>query len=214
MGQSLNQHLEQLNNKVTDCLCSFLSYPERHDNTVIVFDKIKLLREHCDKYLSQRSTLIAKAPNRQGAHEISTFMDQVENLKIVLDGFDKIIGQIAGYSRVGIESPLFEDCMMPLFESIGWNIIHLSQKSPNIELYEFTKGSFKMLIGKNTLPLSNYSKTYNDIEVTLFTYWQQYREEAPFLKVIMRGGKYRLLQYCDDSNPTYHKVTKVTSIRK
>lgn len=208
----IQQQADKFKNYVLDYCSSFLSYPFYHSNTLKVHNGIKVLKEQSEKMLADKYTVLQESNYLQA---LVRFYEDIETQKLYIDAFEQIVGSIAGYSRTGIEAPIFETCIIPLFQELGWSIRQLPQKSQGIELYEYSKGSFVMLIMKNTLSPPNYSlNIYNDIEATLYTYWHEYRKEAPFFSCIIRGNKYRLIQYYDDSSPSYHRVSKVTSKRQ
>lgn len=54
---------------------------------------------------------------------------------------------------------------------------------------------------------------YNDNQVDCYTYFRAYRETNTFVSLVVRGGKYRLVEYKDSKEMSYHNLTKASSKR-
>jgi len=75
-----------------------------------------------------------------------------------------------------------------------------------------------MLLAYNTRPIpdrfrQDITKEYHDNQVDCYTYFREFRETSVFTGLVVRGGKYRLVQYKDSQKSNYHQLTKTTSKR-
>lgn len=72
-----------------------------------------------------------------------------------------------------------------------------------------------MLLAYNTRPApggfeADLSGKYNDNQVDYYTYFKAFRETNTFCSLVVRGGKYRLVEYKDDKETKYHNLTKAS----
>ena len=206
--------LEELNNLTYDYIGSFLEYPDNHENTLKVFQKLQTVSKFYNEQYEKRVELLSKFDN----YKMRQYVDQIEKMKLLVDAIDKFVGYIVGYVRAGVESPIFDSLLKPLFEQFGWECKILPVQCQDIIFFEYSKGNFKMLLAYNTMPMpdkfkQDITKEYHDNEVSCYTYFKERRETSWFTKCVVRGGKYRLIQYKDSQNVNYHNLTKATSKR-
>lgn len=209
--QSL-KNLEEVNNMTYDYVGSFLKNPENHENTLRVFRSLQTISKFYNEQYAIRFELLSKFDN----YKTRQYVDQIEKVKLLVDAIDNFIGDIAGYVRAGVESPTFDYILKPLFEQFGWECKTLPIQCQDIIFFEYSKGNFKMLLAYNTRPMpdkQDLTGKYNDTEVSCYTYFKEFRETNVFSKYVVRGGKYRLIQYKDSKNTNYHSLTKATSKR-
>lgn len=212
--QSL-ESLEELNNLTYDYIASFLEHPDNHENTLRVFHKLQTVGEFYKEQYDRRFELLSKYDN----YKTRQYIAQIEKAKLLVDGIDEFVGNIAGYIRAGVESSTFDYLLKPLFEQLGWECKILPVQCQDIVFFEYSKGEFKMMLAYNTRPAPdnmqfiNVTGKYNDNEVSCYTYFKEFHETTIFAGYVVRGGKYRLIQYKDNQKKDYHNLTKATSKR-
>ncbi len=210
LAQDVLSTLEKLNNMTYDFISSFLSYPANHKNTLNVHEKLESLY----KFYREEDNNMPYIDN----YKVRQYYDEVKKHKELIEAFVEITGNVAGYIESGIDDVTFEVLMKPIFNQFGWCSTKLSISCPDIEFYEYSKDGFKMLLTHNTRPAADYRANngfgiYYDNEVNCYTYWKEFRKTNTFCRMVVRGGLYRVVQYKDDTNTTYHRLTKATSKR-
>ena len=149
---------------------------------------------------------------------VDQIVDQIEKMKLLVDAIDEFVGCIAGYVRGGVESPTFDQILKPLFDKFGWESKIVAVQCEDIIFFEYSKGGFKMLLAYNTRPMperfrQDITHEYHDNQVDCYTYFKELRKTDIFTVLVVRGGKYRLVQYKDDNKTQYNTLTKATSKR-
>jgi len=86
-----------------------------------------------------------------------------------------------------------------------WEVIYVSK--PDIVVYEYKKGGFKMALAKNIRFPQNTCDTF-----WCYTWQPVYKEYYWFISRVVFGGDYQFIEYGDDMT-NYKKITKVTSKR-
>lgn len=204
--KSLNE-LEKVNNLLLDASASFLKFPNNHSNTMIVFDKIKKLNTIYKGIQSNKYEVLSKWDN----YKVRQFYDITDKMQAITDAFEELLRTIAGYNSSGIEGPVMEILLEPLFDGTGWEKRLLNVSCADAYFVEYSYGNFKMMFIKNILPANDYRRQiYNNIEVT-FTYEGLYSGGG---SCYVGGNKYRMIQFMDNENSSYHKVVKAKSVRK
>lgn len=206
--------LERLNNLTYDYISSFLEYPSNHDNTLKVFRGLQDVKRLYDDQYNKRFEILSRFDN----YKTREYVNQIEKNKYLVDALDELVGCVAGYVRAGVQSQVFDQILKPLFESFEWNCRIIPIQCQDIVFFEYTKDGFKMLLAYNTRPTSSgfeadLSGKYNDNQVDCYTYFKALRETNSFCSLVVRGGKYRMVEYKDDKKAIYHNLTKATSKR-
>lgn len=208
------RELEKLNNITYDYVASFLRYPSNHENTIKVFNGLQDLSKIYDDQYEKRFELLSRFDN----YKTRKYVDLIEKNKHLIDAIDEIVGCAAGYVRSGIESAVFDQMLKPLFDSFGWTCKIIPVECQDIVFFEYSKDDYKMLLAYNTRPKENNFEAnmrgkYNDNQVECYTYYKAYRETNRFMSLVVRGGKYRLVEYKDNKETKYHNLTKAYSTR-
>lgn len=205
------ESLEELNNLTCDYIASFLEYPDNHENTLKVFHKLQTVSKFYDEQYKKKFNMLSEFDN----YKVRQYFDKIEKVKLLVDAIDIFVGNIVGYIRPGVESSTFDNLLKPLFEQFGWECKILPVQCQDIIFFEYSKGKFKMLLAYNIRPVSDGIRQgkYNDNEVCCYTYFEEFRETNIFAGYVVRGGKYKLIQFKDSQNTDYHSLTKATSRR-
>ena len=208
------RELERLNNITYDYVASFLEYPSNHENTLKVFRGLQDLSKFYDEQSDKRFELLSRFDN----YKTREYVNQIEKNKFLIDAIDEFVGCVAGYVRAGAKSQVFDQMLKPLFESFGWNCKIIPMECQDIVFFEYSKDEFKMLLAYNTRPApggfeADLSGKYNDNQVECYTYFKALRKTSTFCSLVVRGGKYRLVEYKDNKETTYHNLTKASSKR-
>jgi len=211
--QSLRD-LEELNNITYDYVASFMEFPNNHDNTLKVFRGLQEVSKFYDDQYNKRFELLSRFDN----YKTRQYVDQIEKMKLLVDAIDEYVGCVAGYVRAGVDSPTFDQMLKPLFQQFGWESKIIPIQCDDIMFCEYSKDGFKMLLAYNTRPIpdrfrQDITKEYHDNQVDCYTYFREFRETSVFTGLVVRGGKYRLVQYKDSQKSNYHQLTKATSKR-
>lgn len=206
--------LERLNNITYDYVASFLEYPSNHENTLKVFRGLQDLSKFYDEQYNKRFEILSRFDN----YKTREYVNQIEKNKFLIDAIDEFVGCVAGYVRAGAKSQVFDQMLKPLFESFGWNCKIIPMECQDIVFFEYSKDEFKMLLAYNTRPApggfeADLSGKYNDNQVECYTYFKALRKTSTFCSLVVRGGKYRLVEYKDNKETTYHNLTKAISKR-
>lgn len=198
--------LEKVNNLLLDVTGSFLAYPDSHNNTITVFNRLKELNTIYKGLQSNKYDVLSKWDN----HKTRLFYDTVDKWQAITNTFEELLRTIVGYTSSGIEGAEMEILLDPLLIGSGWEKRILNVSCSDAYFVKYTFGTFKMMFIKSILPASDYkNQKYNNIEVT-FTYVGQYGGGSYYVG----GNKYRMIQFKDDENHSYYKVMKAESIRK
>ena len=127
------------------------------------------------------------------------------------------LNPLAGYVGGSIDGPSFDIILKPIFDQFDWSCKKLSVNCSDIIFYEYTYKNFKMLLAYNTRSEASRSQKeqgiYNDNEVKCFAYNKAFRRVDWFAKLVVRGGKYRIVEFKDDTNNVYNNLLKATSKR-
>ena len=142
------RELEKLNNITYDYVASFLEYPSNHENTIKVFRGLQDLSKFYDDQYNKRFELLSRFDN----YKTREYVNQIEHCKYLIDAIDEIVGRVAGYVRAGVESPVFDQILKPLFDKFGWNSKIIPVQCQDIVFFEYSKDVFKMLLAFNTRP--------------------------------------------------------------
>ncbi len=189
---------QQVENIAYDAIASFCQFPNEHENTIKVFDKLKQLQ----------GTLrdINSSPVPEGARILS---DKYKNLAFQVDCFTDLLRTIRGYSTILKEDQMY--FLTGILKGMGWSEKILGVECEHAYFVEYQYGDFKMMFVKNTLiekddDYYSMSSSKNMIEVN-FTY-NYYGTGGTYN---IGAGKYRMIQYKDNISNKYHKVIKATS---
>lgn len=204
--ESLNE-LERVNNLLLDASASFLRFPNNHSNTIKVFEQLKKLNAIYKGIQSNKYEVLSKWDN----YKVRQFYDTTDKMQAITDAFEELLRTIAGYVSGGIEGPVMEILLDPLFNEAGWVKKVLNITCEDAYFVEYSYGEFKMMFVKSTRPKNDYmNQIHNNIEVT-FTYEGLYNGGGSYY---VGGNKYRMIQFKDDENTSYHKIVKAKSVRK
>lgn len=198
--------LERLNNSLINDIASFTRSPENHQNTITIFEHLKLVNAAYKALQSIKYNL------RQGWEDymLKAYYEQVDKMQAIADVYEELLRWIAGYNSDGIDGPEMELLLDPLLIDSGWNKKKLNIECNDAYFVEYEYGDFKMMFIKSTLPPNDYRHMkYYNIEVT-FTF-ENYAGGGSWY---IGGNKYRMIQFKDDENPHYYRVTKAESVRK
>lgn len=199
--------LEKVNSILLDAVASFLKSPNDHSNTMVVFDKLKKLNVAFEGVQSDKYETLAKWDN----YKVRLFYDKVDKMQAVTEAFEELLRTIAGYVSGGIEGPVMEVLLEPLFDEAGWEKKVLDVTCPDAYFVEYSCGEFKMMFIKSTRPADDVrNNIFHNIEVT-FTFEGLYGTAG---SCYVGGGRYRMIQFKDDENVSYRKVVKAESVRK
>lgn len=197
----------QVNDLLVDAVASFMEYPYDHQNTIVVYNRLKKVAEVCDKALENKYEILRDYDN----WKTRLYIEKLEHTKIVADAHEELLKVIIGYNSSGIEWEVMNVVLNPLFDEAGWQRTKLDVNCNDAEFYEYSCGNFKIMFIRNLLPANDYRNgIYHNIEVT-FTYAGAYSGGGSYY---VGGGKYRVIQYKDDSHTVYYKVMKAQSVRK
>lgn len=162
--------LEKVNNLLLDASASFLKFPSSHSNTMIVFNQLKKLNTIYKGIQSNKYEVLSKWDN----YKVRQFYNTTDKMQAITDAFEELLRTIAGYNSAGIEGPVMEILLEPLFDEAGWEKRTLNITCTDAYFVEYSYGGFKMMFIKSTLPANDYrNQSYHNIEVT-FTYEGQY----------------------------------------
>ena len=193
--------VSELSEALVDVAGSFLDNPYHHSNTIKVFENTKELKNAVDLMYSE-----AIASNHPKAKEDIPYL---VNMSRIIKCLDDITGNIAGYSRGGFSATEF-DSILPLFTELGWTREVLFSTS-DIVLYEFKKDNFRMVLANNIRPKKE-GGDYNACSYQCYTWIPSLKEHHAFIKRIVFGGNYQLVEYGDDTTK-YRKISKMMSKR-
>ena len=202
------QDLERLDNAMVDVIASFTRFPEKHQNTIVVFNQLKKQNEayKAIQKLRYDNNILRGWED----YQITVFYNQVDKMQAIADAYEELLSTIAGYNSGGIEGPVMEILLEPLLLDSGWYKKNLEVSCEHAYFVEYGFGNFKMMFIKSILPANDYrNMKYNNIEVT-FTY-EGYAGGGSWY---VGGNKYRMIQYKDDENSKYYRVVKAESVKK
>lgn len=202
------QDLERLDNAMVDVIASFTRFPEKHQNTIVVFNQLKKQNEayKAIQKLRYDNNILRGWED----YQITVFYNQVDKMQAIADAYEELLRTIAGYNSGGIEGPVMEILLEPLLLDSGWYKKKLEVSCEHAYFVEYGFGNFKMMFIKSILPANDYrNMKYNNIEVT-FTY-EGYAGGGSWY---VGGNKYRMIQYKDDENSKYYRVVKAESVKK
>jgi hypothetical protein len=191
--------VNQLSNSITEITGSFMDNPSHHENTLKIYDNCKIISREVDELYNQ--ALYSDDP------QAAVDLQYLNNMKTILKCLDFITANIAGYSSAGIESSKMENTLNLMLNAFGWTweVIYVSK--PDIVVYEYKKGGFKMALAKNIRFPQNTCDTF-----WCYTWQPVYKEYYWFISRVVFGGDYQFIEYGDDMT-NYKKITKVTSKR-
>jgi hypothetical protein len=196
----------KINGLLVDVIASFMEYPEVHSNTLIVYNKISTIRDACKnlqatKYEISNSIFIQP--------KVQQFYKIIDQTKMLADAFGDLLTPLTGYGSAGVPQARMNILLDPLFKAMGWKISILPVECKDAYFYEYERKGYKMMFIKSHLPPDDYKNNiFHNIEVT-FTY-----DNGPYGGTYVVGGsKYRMIQFKDDENPHYYKVTRASSKR-
>lgn len=214
-GQSQSESskaLGEVNDYVMEILGAFFLNPNNNYNNKIVYEKIK----DVDKFYSEELENKYKSPYYE-SYTVREYYDKIERMKNITGVMCDFLNPLAGYVGGSIDGPSFDIILKPIFDQFGWSCKKLSVNCSDIIFYEYSYKNFKMLLAYNTRSeASRYLQErgiYHDNEVKCFAYIKVYRKIDWFTKLVVRGGKYRIVEFKDDVNNNYKNLIKATSNR-
>lgn len=196
--------LEKFNNIFVDETGSFLDDPYNHNNTLRVFEKMKEFNEIYKELQSKKYEVLSQWDN----FKTRKYYDSVDKMQAIAEAFEELLRPIAGYAGRGIEGPVMEILLEPLFESMGWKRKMINVVCDDAYFCEYERGNFKMMFVKNTRSKSDYSRGINNTIIVDFTYENAYGAGGTYY---VAGGVYRMIQLKDSDNLTYKKLLKASS---
>jgi hypothetical protein len=209
--ESLNA-INQINDFLVDCMISFLSFPESHSNTIIVYDQIVTIKNT----LSEQQQLKYRNPKSiLSKPKVLQYYNTVDKMEITAGIFIELLKPFMGH-RMSIFTQPEMDALNSFFKVFEWNVELLNIRCNDAYFWEYSKNGCKIMFVENTLPFpdserwaySDDPRANNYIEVTCFD------KVGLLSKHVIRGGTYKLIQFQDDENFNYKKLTKVYSVRK
>ena len=194
--------LEKMNDIFLDAAASFLEFPHNHQNTLVVFKRIKDINKAYKEVQNNKYKVLSRWDN----FKTRQFYDSVDKMQAIAEAFEELLRPIAGYAGRGIEGPVMEILLEPLFESAGWEKKMINVVCNDAYFCEYERGNFKMMFVKNTRSKSDYSMGINNTIIVDFTY-----SNGEGGTYYVAGGVYRMIQLKDDENVKYRKLLKASS---
>ncbi|MBR3530191.1 MAG: hypothetical protein IKN83_02370 [Bacteroidaceae bacterium] len=196
--------VKELSDAVTELTGSFLDNPYNHNNTLKVFDLTKKFKKATDDLYNEAL--------RSNHSQAEIDLKYIKNIQAVLKTLDFLVGSISGYLRGGLNVEYTENILHPLLDSFGWTweITHVAK--PDLVFYEYKKGSFKMVLVKNTRPQKDYDD-YNVCTYECYTWEPVTKTNLMFTMGNVCGGNYIFVENGDSEIP-FKNITKVSSKRK
>lgn len=184
---------------------SFMKSPEKHANTIMVYNKIERLNDFCKKQLSIKNTLSSSLLSYNKAQE---YFDRINDLQTLTKTYIELLKPLVGYNTGGLAQNQMS-FLDQMFRESGWKITMLDISCKDADFYEYQLNGFKMMFIRNTLPQPDYSNNlFNDINVDF-----DYNNKTGGLYCV-RGSFYRLIQFKDDTQDGYCVVIKASSERR
>lgn len=215
LGQSQSESskaLDKVNDYVMEVLGAFFMNPDNSHNNKVVYEKIK----DVDDFYSEELENKYKSPYYE-SYTVREYYDKIERMKNITGVMRDFLNPLAGYVGGSIDGPSFDIILKPIFDQFDWSCKKLSVNCSDIIFYEYTYKNFKMLLAYNTRSEASRSQKeqgiYNDNEVKCFAYNKAFRRVDWFAKLVVRGGKYRIVEFKDDTNNVYNNLLKATSKR-
>ena len=195
---SQSQVVRDMSNAVTELTGSFFDNPYHHANTV----KVNNLAQQFKGTLEE---LYRRVPREAEADFYA-----ILNMRKIVKCLDFITANISGYSRGGCDAAEWEATINQIMPRFGWTwkVIHSTE---DIVFYEYSKGSFKMVLAKNILPKKDYGD-YNAVAFACDTWDQRLKRVTSGTRRIVFGGNYQFVSY-GDNETSYNKISKVASKR-
>lgn len=188
--------VSQLAEAVTDVTGSFMDNPYHHENTIKMHRNAKDLISSCEQL---------KRISKLGSMEYY----QLQNMEKILKGLEHVTAGIIGNYPASVDGNDFE-YLNNAFRAFHWtwSVIHDTE---DIELYEYKKENFKMIIAKNKRPKLN-GGDYNAVSYNCYAKSRYTKKDEVFMGKVLFGGNYQYVECCDDKT-NYVPITKVTSKR-
>lgn len=196
--------IEKFNNVFIDEVGTFLEDPHNHTNSLRFFEKMKEFNEIYKDLQSKKYEVLSKWDN----YKTRKYYDSIDKMQAIAEAFEELLRPIAGYAGRGIEGPVMEILLEPLFESMGWKKRMINVVCDDAYFCEYERGDFKMMFVKNTRSKSDYSRGINNTIIVDFTYENAYGAGGTYY---VAGGVYRMIQLKDSENKTYRKLMKANS---
>jgi len=205
IDESIEQ-LEKLNEILIGDISSFCAYPQIHNNTIKVYNKILDTNDFCKK---QQNTKYSLSSSSLSNYKVKKYFARLNEIQSLSEIFEELLRPIGS----GISSGLNQNqkkILDIMLNEVGWKITVLNINCRDACFYEYEFNGFKMTFIQNTLPLSDLDITSskNLIEVS-FT--NNYHGSGGNYNI--GAGKCRMIQYKDDKNISYYKIIKASSIR-
>lgn len=207
---NMMESLNKLNDYTMEILGAFFMNPDNSLNNKLVYEKICQL----EKFYSDELDNQYSCPDK---NLFADYFNSIETMKNITNVMSDFLNPLAGYVGGSIDASSFDSILKPILEQFNWSCKTMSVNCSDIIFYEYTYKNFKMLLAYNTRPkASRYQEEqgiYNDNEVKCYAYIKEYRKIDWFIKLVVRGGTYRIVEFKDDTNTSYKNLVKATSSR-
>lgn len=197
--------IDFLDDQLSDYYSSFLENPQIHSNTLKVLSKITDIYNFCKE---QQTTKNSISYELLSYPKVQEYYKKLNDLQLFTDIFYELLRPFNGYFSSGINQNQMS-ILEEFFRASNWKITHLDIKCEDVDFYEYERNGCKLMFIKNNLPEDEYRYIYNYVKVNYsFNSYDQCR-----LFVIIKGNRYRMIQFRDDQNTNYRKILKAISNR-
>ena len=190
-------------NLVTETVGSFFDNPYHHSNTVKVHDLLKSDLKTCDEFFS-----LAWDNNNKSD------IPYINNTRKIIKVSNQLVEAVATEGQFYCNVTEMDKFLNPIFKAFNWEIIKICS-CKDIEVYEYSKDLFKMIIVRNTRFESQ--SEYGDGNIVQYTCYHidKFKKLSWFLARTIGGGRCQMIQYKDDQSPQkgYQIIKKITSKR-
>jgi hypothetical protein len=187
---------------VTETVGSFFDNPNHHSNTVKVNDLLKSDLKTCDELFS-----LAWDNNKSD-------VPYINNTRKIIKVSNQLVEAVATEGQFYCNVTEMDKFLNPIFKAFNWQIIKICS-CKDIEVYEYSKDLFKMIIVRNTRFESQ--SEYGDGNIVQYTCYHidKFKKLSWFLARTIGGGRCQMIQYKDDQSPQkgYQIIKKITSKR-
>ncbi len=199
------EYLDKVEINLYSNIESFMKSPEKHANTIKVYDEIESLNDFCKKQLSVKNTLSSSMLSN---NKVQEYFNRINDIQTLTTTYIELLRPLAGYNSGGLAQNQMS-FLDQMFRQFGWKITMLDISCKDAYFYEYQLNGCKMMFIRNTLPQPDYSNNiFNDINVEY-----TYNNKSKGLYCV-RGGFYRLIQFTDDTQNRYSVVIKASSERR
>lgn len=187
---------------VEETVGSFFDNPNHHSNTVKVHDLLNSDLKTCDELFN-----LAYDNNKSD-------IPYINNTRKIITVSNQLIGAVATDGQFYCNVTDMDKFLNPIFKAFNWRIIKFCS-CKDIEVYEYRKDLFKMIIVRNTR--FETKSEYGDGNIVEYTCYHidKFKKLSFFLKRTIGGGRCQMIQYKDDQSPQegYQMIKKITSKR-